>query len=261
MSEDAEKQVDSSKNRLESDCQRFRSPCLDAHHEAFILRSTWTIGNLYASNLNLGQSYFKQVKDLERQRKVWLSRKEKEQDTVLRRWEALKKQTKHSYHSNSLSEVKDSNFEHKWQSQSARKFRQRATTVATSSEVRSLESIDVFAENCRSTSQPEGFAFVVTRAVKGNSDQFGFQSNEELPRIRSKSLNARFVECAFASNSHSDRPLLRRSMTSFHQSGVKSLRHFTTESDRDLAANNSLLPKWLPSNLRSKNIRGKSFIL
>ncbi|CAH3123199.1 unnamed protein product, partial [Pocillopora meandrina] len=214
--------------------QRFRSPCLDAHHEAFILRSTWTIGNLYASNLNLGQSYIKQVKDLERQRKVWLSRKEKEQDTMLRRWEALKKQTKHSYHSNSLSEVKDSNFEHKWQSQSARRFRQRAATVATSSEVRSLESIDVFAENCRSTSQPEGSA---------------------------KSLNARFVECAFASNSHSDRPLLRRSMTSFHQSGVKSLRNFTTEFDRDLAANNSLLPKWLPSNLRSKNIRGKSFIL
>ena len=58
--------MDSSEDyRAENDPWNFRSPFLDAHHEAFILRSSWTVGNLYAANLHLGQSYVKQVKDLE----------------------------------------------------------------------------------------------------------------------------------------------------------------------------------------------------
>ena len=265
MSQD-EKQEDSSEDRTENDCQRFRSPCLDAHHEAFILRSSWTVGNLYSANLNLGQSYVKQVKDLERQRKVWLSKKEKEQETMLRRWEALKKQTKHSYHSNSfppLSEVKDNEVESEWQGLSIRKSRQRATTVGTSSQVARFENLASHEEreyfkNYRSTSQPSGSGFIVTRLAKESSNQFGFQKQEELPRTRSQS-NARSVDCAFASNSHSGRPL-RRTLSSFH-SGIKSPRYFSAiEPDRDPAANNNVIPRWLPSNLRSKNIREKSLM-
>ena len=89
--------MDSSETRTdENDSWNLRSPCLDAHHEAFILRWSWTVGNLYAANLHLGQSYVKQVKDLEKQRKVWLSRKEKEQEKMLRRWKDLEKQARKS---------------------------------------------------------------------------------------------------------------------------------------------------------------------
>lgn len=118
--------MDSSEARTENDSWNFRSPCLDAHHEAFILRSSWTVGNLYAANLHLGQSYVKQVKDLEKQRKVWLSRKEKEQETMLRRWKALEKQARNSHSSDGSSEVKDVR---RPASPTVRKFRQRATTV------------------------------------------------------------------------------------------------------------------------------------
>ena len=66
-----------------------RSPCEDAHYEAFILQSRWTVGNLYASNLNLGQTYMKRVADMERQRKTWLRRKESEQKKMLDKLDKL----------------------------------------------------------------------------------------------------------------------------------------------------------------------------
>jgi len=75
----------------ESIFQKFRAPCIDTHYEVYILQSTWTVGNLYATNLYLGQSYVKQIQHLEKQRQIWLSRKEKERETMQKRFEALKR--------------------------------------------------------------------------------------------------------------------------------------------------------------------------
>ena len=70
------------------------------------------------------------MKDLEKQRRVWLLRKEKEQETMLRRWEALEKRAKNSYHSDSLSEEMDNNVNRALGLHGG-KFRQLATTVGT----------------------------------------------------------------------------------------------------------------------------------
>ena len=256
MSQD-DSPADSSEARTKDDSRKIRSPCLDAHHEAFILRSSWTVGNLYAANLHLGQSYVKQVKDLEKQRKVWLSRKDKEQVAMLRRFEALKKRAKNSYHSDSLFQVNDVE-------RAVGQARQRATTVGTCSQVASLEKLGSPAEkehfkNHRSTSQPAGTGFIVVRPMKDNSqhDQFGFQKHGTLPRTRSMP-NARSMACAFASSSHSG-GALRRTL-SVLPSSIKSPRYFATEPERNLTANSHLIPRWLPSNLRSQNIREKSLM-
>lgn len=260
MSQDGN-EVDSSEARTENDSQKFRSPCLDAHHEAFILRSSWTVGNLYAANLHLGQSYVKQVKDLEKQRRVWLSRKEKEQETMLRRWEALKKRAKNSYHSDSLSEVKGNDVSKSALGPGARKFRQRATTVGTCSQVASLEKFGgrEHFKNYRSTSQPTGSGLIVTGLTKEDSvrDHVRFQKHEKLPRTQSVP-NARSMDCAFASSSRSSRSV-RRTVSGL-PSGIKSPRYFATEPEENLTANSHLIPRWLPSNLRSQNIREKSLI-
>lgn len=261
MSQD-DSQADSSEARTENDSRKIRSPCLDAHHEAFILRSSWTVGNLYAANLHLGQSYVKQVKDLEKQRKVWLSRKEKEQEAMLRRFEALKKRAKNSYHSDSLSQVKDSEVERAL-GHNVRKSRQRATTVGTCSQVASLEKLGSLAErehfkNHRSTSQPAGTGLIVVTKDNSVHDPFGFQKHGTLPRTRSMPNARRSMACAFASSSHSG-GALRRTL-SVLPSSIKSPRYFATEPERNLTANSHLIPRWLPSNLRSQNIREKSFM-
>ncbi|KAL9983661.1 hypothetical protein ACROYT_G005870 [Oculina patagonica] len=256
--------VGSSEARTENDSQKFRSPCLDAHHEAFILRSSWTVGNLYAANLHLGQSYVKQVKDLEKQRRVWLSRKEKEQETMLRRWEALEKRAKNSYHSDSLSELKDSDVGKSSLGPGARKFRQRATTVGTCSQVASLEKLGTFGgrehfKNHRSRSQPTGSGLFVTGLTKEESvrDHLRFQKREKLPRTQSVP-NASSMDCAFALSSRSGRSV-RRTVSGL-PSGIKSSRYFATEPEEKLTANSHLIPRWLPSNLRTQNIRQKSLI-
>ena len=247
--------MDSSEARTENDSWNFRSPCLDAHHEAFILRSSWTVGNLYAANLHLGQSYLRQVKDLEKQRKVWLSRKEKEQETMLRRWKALEKQARNSQCSDGLSEVKDVR---RAAGPTARKCRQRATTVGSSSQVAGLEKFCPregikHLKNYRSTSQPTECGLIVTVPTKEYSahDQFGFQKYEKLPRTQSMP-SARSMYCAFASSSRSGQTL-RRTVSSL-PSNIKSPRFF----EENLTTNSHLIPKWLPSNLRSKHIRDKS---
>ena len=252
--------MDSSEDRAENDPWNFRSPCLDAHHEAFILRSSWTVGNLYAANLHLGQSYVRQLKDLEKQRKVWLSRKEKEQETMLRRWKALEKQVRNSHSSNDMSEVKDII---RPASPSVRKFRQKATTVGTSSQVEGLEKfgpregIKHF-KNCRSTSQPIESGVILTFSTKEYSahDQFGFQKYEKLPRAQSMP-SACSMYCAFASSRSRLGSSLRRTVSGL-PSSVKSTRYFATEPEENLSTISHLIPRWLPSNLRSEHIRDKS---
>lgn len=251
-------QEDSNEARNENDSQKFRSPCLDAHHEAFILRSSWTVGNLYAANLHLGQSYVKQVKDLEKQRRVWLLRKEKEKETMLRRWEALQKRAKCNYHSESLP-GKASDVNKRVLSPSGRKFRPRATTVGTCSQVASLEKFGgrEHFKNKRSASQQTGLTVASTTKDYSVYDHFEFQKHEKLPRTQSVP-NARFMECAFASSSRSG--LSVRRTVSLLPSGIKSPRYFATEHEEDLTTNNDLIPKWLPSNLRSQNIREKGLM-
>ena len=254
--------MDFSDTRVDNDSWKFRSPCLDAHHEAFILRSSWTVGNLYAANLHLGQSYVKQVKDLEKQRKVWLSRKEKEQETMLRRWKALEiRQARKSHSSDCLSEAKDVR---RPASPTAEKFRQRATTVGISSEIAGLEKFEPREEikhlkNCTSSSQPIETGLIVTFPTKKFSaqDQFGFQKYGKLPRTQSMP-NARSMYCSFASSSRSGQSL-RRTVSGL-PSSIKSPRYFATEPEENLTTNSHLIPRWLPSNLRSKNIRDKSLV-
>ena len=261
MSQDGN-QIDLNEARIENDSWKFRSPCLEAHHEAFILRSSWTVGNLYAANLHLGQSYVKQVKDLEKQRKVWLSRKEKEQETMLRRWKALEiRQARKSHSSDCLSEAKDVR---RPASPSVQKFRQRATTAGSSSQVAGLEKFGLREEikhfkYCRSTSQPIEAGLIVTFPTKKYSahDQFGFQKYEKLPRTQSMA-SARSTHCAFASSSRSGQ-CFRRTLSGL-PSGFKSPRYFAMDPEENLTTNSHLIPRWLPSNLRSKHIRDKSLV-
>lgn len=74
--------------------RKLRSPCLDSHFEAYLLRSRWTVGNLYASNLYLGHVHVKYVQDIDRQLKTWLHFTERDQQKLAKRvleLEALKK--------------------------------------------------------------------------------------------------------------------------------------------------------------------------
>ena len=239
------------KAKPESVFRKFRSPCIDAHYEAFVLQSSWTVGSLYAANLNLGQSYVKQVREIEKQRKVWLSRKEKEQETMQKRFEALKMQAKHCFHSDSLTEGKGT-------LENRKSSRQRAATVSAYSRVASLEKLDLFERRehfriNRSTSQPARHRFNSACSTKVNSSNASFESPSGKVH-RTQSLP--FTDCSFASVYRSGPRLRRR--TSVLSSDGRSTQFSKTE--RNSSANIDLIPKWLPSNLRSKNIRGKSLV-
>lgn len=249
-------QMDSSEARTESDSWNLRSPCLDAHHEAFILRSSWTVGNLYAANLHLGQSYVKQVKDLEKQRKVWLSRKEKEQEKMLRRWKDLEKQARKSQRSDGLEVGR------RPESPAVRKFRQRASTLGTSSQIagvekfgprEGIEHLNIY----KPASQPTESGLIVAVPTKESSAhyQYGFQKYEKLPRTQSMP-SARSMYSAFGLDSRSGQTL-RRTVSGL-PSSIKSARYFATDAEENVTMNNHLIPKWLPSNLRLKHIRDNS---
>ncbi|CAH3020767.1 unnamed protein product [Porites evermanni] len=210
-----------SEKRTESVFKKFRSPCIDAHYEAFIMRSNWTIGNLYAANLNLGQSYVKQVEHIEKQRQVWLSGKNKEEETMQKRLDALKRQAQHCFHSEAWTdEVKNSTTP-----------RPRAKTVSACYRVESFEKLD----------------FLERRGHFGNN-----RSTSQPARPR------RSTENAFDSRNRSRLGLKRT--TSMLPFDVKSHRYFTVESEQEIKANSDLIPKWLPSNLRSKNNHDNSLL-
>ena len=241
------------KAKPESVFQKFRSPCIDAHYEAFVLQSSLTVGSLYAANLNLGQSYVKQVREIEKQRKVWLSRKEKEQETMQKRFEALKIQAKHCFHSDSLTEGKDA-------LENRKSSRQRAATVSAYSRIASLErKLNLFERRehfriNRSTSQSARHRFNSACSTTVNSSNASFESQSGK---RTQSLPfARSTDCSFASVCRSG-PSLRRT-TSVLSSDGRSTQ--CREPEQNLSANIDLIPKWLPSNLRSKSIREKSLI-
>ena len=247
-----------SEKRTESVFKKFRSPCIDAHYEAFIMRSNWTIGNLYAANLNLGQSYVKQVQHIEKQRQVWLSGKNKEEETMQKRLDALKRQAKHCFHSEALTdEVKNS-----------RTPRPRAKTVSACYRVESFEELDFLErrgnfENNRSTSQPARLRFNSACLSNQNSGKESFElhlnpsRNRKLPNIQSRPVS-RSTENAFDLRNRSRLGLKRT--TSMLPFDVKSHRYFTVESEQEIKANSDLIPKWLPSNLRSKNNHDKTLL-
>ena len=222
------------------------------------MRSNWTIGNLYAANLNLGQSYVKQVQHIEKQRQVWLSGKNKEEETMQKRLDALKRQAKHCFHSEALTdEVKNSTTP-----------RPRAKTVSACYRVESFERLDFLERrthfgNNRSTSQPARLRFNSACSTKQNSVKESFElhlnqsRNRKLPNIQSLPVS-RSTENAFDSRNRSRLGLKR--ITSMLPFGVKSHRFFTAESEREIKANSDLIPKWLPSNLRSKNNHDKTFL-
>lgn len=242
------------KAKPESVFQKFRSPCIDAHYEAFVLQSSWTVGSLYAANLNLGQSYVKQVREIEKQRKVWLSRKEKEQETMQKRFEALKMQAKHCFHSDNFTEGKG-------RLENRKSSRQRAATVSAYSRIASLENMGLFERReqfriNRSTSQPARHRFNSACSTKGNSSNASFE-NQSAKVHRPQSLPfACSTDCSFASGYRSG-PRLRRTTSVLSSDGRSTLY---SKTERNSSANIDLIPKWLPSNLRSKNIRGKSLI-
>lgn len=245
------RQTSTEKAKHESVSQKYRSPCTDAHYEAFILRSSWTVGKLYAANLNLGQSYVKQVRDIEKQRKVWLSRKEKEQKTMQRRFEALKRQAKHCFHSDSLAEGREA-------AENRRFLRQRAATVGACSQVASLEQLDMFKRrhftNNRTTSQSARHGFHSDGLTKINSSDASFEFQTRLSRSGFASTCSK--DCAITSLRRSG-PSLRRttSVVSAHGKSATPM-----EQGQNLSANFDLIPRWLPADLRSKDIRGKSLI-
>lgn len=247
-----------SEKRTESVFKKFRSPCIDAHYEAFIMRSHWTIGNLYAANLNLGQSYVKQVQHIEKQRQVWLSGKNKEEETMQKRLDALKRQAKHCFHSEALTdEVKNSTSP-----------RTRAKTVSACYRVESFAKLDFLERrehlrNNRSTSQPARPRFNTACLSDQDTVKESFElhlnpsGNGKLPNIQSRPVS-RSTENAFDSRNRSRLGLKRTiSMLPFD---VKSHRYFTVESEQEIKANSDLIPKWLPSNLRSKNNHDNSLL-
>ena len=248
MSKD-DRQTSTEKAKHESVSQKYRSPCTDAHCEAFILRSSWTVGNLYAANLNLGQSYVKQVRDIEKQRKVWLSRKEKEQETMQRRFEALKRQAKHYFHSDSLADGREV-------AKNRRFPRQRAATLGACSQIASLEKLDLFERrghfrNNRTTSQPARHGFHSGGLTEINSSDASFKFQTSVSRSGLASTCT--ADCALTS--------LRRSGSSLRRttSVLSAYGKSATSTERqNLSANLDLIPRWLPANLRSKDIRGKT---
>ena len=194
--------------------QKFRSPCIDAHYEAFILQSTWTIGNLYSANLYLGQSYVKQIQDIEKQRKVWLSRKERERETMQKRFAALKKQELHRFRSDGQGVNEKKKY-----------LPQRAITVAPSHQISKLDLFprrEHFKQNrtsCQPTRENARLQEIERRTISG------ILYTEDLSLPFSPS-------CGFTGYAKS-------------------------EPQGDLSANCDLIPRWLPSNLRSKDVRGK----
>ena len=222
------------------------------------MRSNWTIGNLYAANLNLGQSYVKQVQHIEKQRQVWLSGKNKEEETMQKRLDALKRQAKHCFHSEALTdEVKNS-----------RTPRPRAKTVSACYRNESFAKLDFpdrrehFGNN-RSTSLPARPRFNSACLSNQNTVKENFQlhlnpsRHRKLPNIQSRPVS-RSTENPYDSRNRS-RLSLRRT-TSMLPFDLKSHRYFTVESEQEIKANSDLIPKWLPSNLRSKNNHDKTLL-
>ena len=251
----AEKEALSLKNIV------IRSPCDDAHYEAFILQSRWTVGNLYASNLNLAHLYMKKVADMEKQRKVWLKREETEQKKMLDRMERLIKEQQ-----NKKSFVL-TNSDRKQFNNSVARTRYKLQLYSSPAEIEQLtlshEGLEPsLAEN--STIQRKlrirPLSELAFPALKSEDVDTKYLSKQMpdcrsflSPRIRSETVPVgRDRKMSFITSAA---PPLRQRSISFGHNQVR--KYFTTRSkilrdDDELIADPNIKPKWLPTMVRSQ---------
>lgn len=204
--------------------QKFRAPCIDAHYEAYILQSTWSVGNLYATNLYLGQSYVKQIQDLEKQRQIWLSRKEKERETMQKRFEALKRKE---------NGVRSCRY------------------MASRNQLSSLERLDLI-QRGGNFKHKTAASQLVRQIPRLGLEEMKGRTRSGVPR--SENLNLPFprpisrptvYDFTFTPNSQ---------RSSDVDSAAKSK---SAVLGQELLADSDLIPRWLPSKLRLKHARGK----
>lgn len=208
----------------ESIFQKFRSPCIDAHYEAYILQSTWAVGKLYATNLYLGQSYVKQIQELEKQRQIWLSRKEKERETMQKRFEALKRKE------NGVKSCRH---------------------MASRNQISSLERLD-FIQRGENFKHKRAASQLVRQIPRLGLQEMDARTRSGVPR--SKSLNLPFPRHISRPTGY-DFPFTPNSQRSSDiDSAAKSK---SAVLGQELLADSDLIPRWLPYNLRLKHARGK----
>ena len=208
----------------ESIFQKFRSPCIDAHYEAYILQSTWAVGNLYATNLYLGQSYVKQIQDLEKQRQIWLSRKEKERETMQKRFEVLKRQE---------NGVKSCRYRASW------------------NQLSSLENLDLI-QRRENFKHKRAASQAVRQIPRLELQAMDGRTRSGVPR--SESLNLPFSRPISRPTGYNFAFTPNSQRSSYVDFAAKSKR---AAIGQELLANGDLIPRWLPSNLRLKHARGK----
>ena len=246
-----------------------RTPCEDSHYEAFILRSSWSVGNLYAANLQLGQSYAKQVQGMEKQRRTWLSRREKEQEVMKKRLETLQKNCqKLNLERSYINRVED------------RKQRQRSATVVgivpRGKNFTGFDTSERFPKmKLRSISQPAVNNNILrhgpnrtenSKRNQGSDRGFGegetmlFSSHpRNLPRVQSEPSvsNLQPAGNVFSSTFKPDQTLRRT--YSFIPSSVKFSQYYSVRNEGPLAVDKQLLPKWIPMNMRLRKNREKNW--
>lgn len=243
------------KEALSSKDVVIRSPCDDAHYEAFILQSRWAVGNLYASNLNLGQTYMKRIADMEKQRKLWLKRKEMEQKKMLDRMERLSKaqQTKKSFILNRADGEQSKRNGDGENNYKLEIISSRSKLALSVSPHQSLEkSLTV-----NPTNQPS----LITRSLSESSKTSPpFPASKSVDsqtpdRQRFLSSRIRSETVVFGKVRTMSTPQLRQRSTSLGQNQVKkqfACRSKILRDDDELVANPNLKPKWLPTRIRSQ---------
>ena len=227
-----------------------RSPCSDAHYEAFIIQSKWTVDNLYASNVNLGQDYVKKAKLMEKQRKNWLLSKCREQqkmETRMRNLEIAQRRT----------------------SFSTGEFRGRERGLPLfrpTSRHKSLESLKDLTlpllkppKKGRSISQPCPPTGLMFGLPSGTVDQQKRNYAETRKQMRSpKSCLTDYDTAPVQSQvalsrgsvySETKLPLVRKSFSV--STPLLASRHSSLEGKAEV--NTELIPKYIPSKLRSRH--------
>lgn len=232
--------------------KRVRSPCADAHYEAFILQSKWTVDNLYASNVNLGQEYIKRMRDMEKQRRTWLTGKDKEQQTVVKRMSELQtvQRTKSAY-----SAAENSHRVPLWG-----KFGTPVSRHASLEKLTGVASTPLLPKlpfKTRSVSQPCGpasttlnslFENRATEKRKCSDPKFCRPRLDTVPGASRAGTQAsrtgRISTC-----SEPAFPLKRNTFSA----STPSLRWRNSGLEDELSINTKFIPKYIPSALRSKN--------
>lgn len=238
--------------------RNIRSPCRDSHYEAYLLQSRWAVGNLYASNLYLGQTHVKHVQHLDREHKTWLHWKEREQQKLARRLEELQALPRSS---SRLAE----------RTRLSTNMSRRASENTSNNQKRSLKD-QRLSQGAISTPSFHNAGFVDENSrqkmqnihhFQGSSDLFyprdavlplmSIKTNEGARRKLGKSVS---TLTAFSRGYSSTRWTSRRKTSlsaSARLSGTSHNRVPTVSYDR--LGPNRLVPKWVPMAYRLQNVR------